>query len=158
MKLFIPPLGTELTLVEPWTFTVYQESRNSSLIKLLTLKPPPVPAAFKKSRAQEWAERAKNFQAWYGRVSTQADEDAYMESLWRWTMEGKKLGTHTFPKGAVLIVDRIYIRQGQDDFDSVTFRAKHYHSAQQTGFGKKGKMVRFWAKLDDVNRMEVEGL
>ena len=158
MKLLIPKLGTELTLLEPWTFTVYNESRNASLIHLLTLKPSKPTAAFRKSKAKEWADRAKNYQAWYGRAATQQDEDHYMEAEWRWSQEGKKLGTHTFPAKSVLIVDRIYIRQGQDDFDSVTFRAKYYHSSQQTGFGKKGKMVRFWAKLDDVNTMQVEDL
>jgi hypothetical protein len=158
MKLFIPALGTELTLQEPWAFTVYQESRNSSLISLLTLKPSKPTAAFKKAKAAEWATQVANYPRWYGRAATADDEQRYFESYWRQTMEGKKLGTHTFPAKTVLIVDRIYIRQGQDDFDSVTFRAKYYHSSEQTGFGKKGKMVRFWAKLDDVNTMQVEDL
>jgi hypothetical protein len=150
MKLLIPKLGTELTLIEPWTFTVYNERRNASLIKLLNLKPSKPTAAFKLSKAQNWAVQANNFRRWYGRAATLADEQAYMESEWRFTMEGRELDTHTFPAKSVLIVDRIYIRQGQDDYDSVTFRSKY----QQTGFGK----VRFWAKLDDVNTMQVEDL
>lgn len=29
MKFFIPPLGTRLKLIEPWTFTLYDERRNN---------------------------------------------------------------------------------------------------------------------------------
>lgn len=44
------------------------------------------------------------------------------------------------PAGTKLIVDRVYIRAGGEDFSSLTFRAVF-----------KGKKVRFWAKLADVN-------
>lgn len=59
-----------------------------------------------------------------------------------------------FPKtvklwqGTVLIVDRIYIKQNLPQYDSITFRIKE--SPQQ--YAK----ARFWAKLDDVNRMVIE--
>lgn len=65
----------------------------------------------------------------------------------------------SLPAGTELIIDRYYIRQGLDGFDSVSFRiegasasAPLYH-----GTGSKAKrQVRFWAKLDDVNRLSVE--
>lgn len=47
----------------------------------------------------------------------------------------------------VLIVDRIYIKQNQPTYDSITFRVK---SSPQF----EGK-PRFWAKLSDVNKMVV---
>lgn len=50
-----------------------------------------------------------------------------------------------FPEGTVLKIERIYIRKGARDYDSVTFRL--------VGKGVKG---RFWAKLDEVNTMEFE--
>jgi hypothetical protein len=52
----------------------------------------------------------------------------------------------SLPKGTILTVDRIYIRQGSNEFDSVTFRLP-----------KQGDRhaVRFWAKLEDVNGMAV---
>ena len=53
----------------------------------------------------------------------------------------------TIPAGTVLIVDRIYIRKGNADFSSVTFRLKKETSDWGTG--------RFWAKLNDVNKMEI---
>jgi hypothetical protein len=38
--LHIPPLGTELTLAADWTFTLYDEHRNSALFAGLKLKFP----------------------------------------------------------------------------------------------------------------------
>lgn len=59
--------------------------------------------------------------------------------------ESKQIG---IPVNSELKVDRIYIRQGQKDFNSVTFRVK---------FPGEKKSYRFWAKLDDVNKIgEVE--
>lgn len=49
----------------------------------------------------------------------------------------------TLPIDTILIVDRIYIRQNASDFDSISFKAKN----------ELGKF-RFWAKLDDVNKIE----
>lgn len=48
----------------------------------------------------------------------------------------------TLPSGTELVVDRIYIRAGVEDFNSLTFRTK---------MGKKS--IRFWAKLADVNKI-----
>lgn len=53
----------------------------------------------------------------------------------------------TIPAGAVLIVDRFYIRQGNGDYSSVTFRLKKETTEWGTG--------RFWAKLEDVNQIVV---
>ncbi len=58
------------------------------------------------------------------------------------------------PAGTVLVLDRIYIRQGQDDFDSVTFKLKHCPTSLSPMAPKPRKGVRFWAKLEDVNRIE----
>ncbi len=72
----------------------------------------------------------------------------------RW--DSPPVGTFTFPKGAKLTVERIYIRQGGEAFDSVTFRARDYITSVSTGLkGKKEKAVRFWAKLDEVNTMDI---
>lgn len=40
MMLFIPEIGTELTLAEDWTFPLHFERRNEPLGKLLNLQPP----------------------------------------------------------------------------------------------------------------------
>ena len=51
----------------------------------------------------------------------------------------------TLSAGTPLIVRRYYIRQGQNDFDSVTFSAK-----------LDGKWRRFWVNLPDANRIVME--
>jgi len=56
----------------------------------------------------------------------------------------------TFPKDTVLTVDRVYLRQQAETFDSITFRI---HTCPTL---PKGTKSRFWAKLADVNRIECE--
>ena len=62
----------------------------------------------------------------------------------------------TLPAGTELTVRRIFIRQGARDFDSMTFTAT-IPPLKPAPRGKvaKPKSVRFWAKLDDCNTMEV---
>lgn len=48
----------------------------------------------------------------------------------------------TLPERWELKVDRIYIRNGQRNFDSITFSCPY-----------NGKRVRFWVKLDDANKI-----
>jgi hypothetical protein len=60
-----------------------------------------------------------------------------------WSSRGNKPVPVTLPTGTVLSVDRIYIRKGSKDFDSVTFRI--IKSPTQ-------KPARFWVKLADVNK------
>jgi hypothetical protein len=79
------------------------------------------------------------------------------------------------PAQAELKIDRIYIRKGQDEFDSVTFLWKGMTTAPRviqktaTKFASgrdredftytqkiPKRPVRFWAKLSDVNNIEFE--
>ena len=53
----------------------------------------------------------------------------------------------TLPKGTLLSIDRIYIRKGNAEFNSISFRILK-------GSPKYSK-TRFWSKLDDVNKMKV---
>lgn len=60
------------------------------------------------------------------------------------------------PPGTILTVDRIYIRQGNSAFSSISFRLKETpHPIIK--LRKKGA-IRFWAKLSDVNKIECEVL
>lgn len=56
----------------------------------------------------------------------------------------------TLPAGTVLMVDRVYLRQGLDEFASISFRIV---STSAPWIAKQRK--RFWAKLDDVNQMQI---
>lgn len=51
----------------------------------------------------------------------------------------------TFPVGTSMKIDRIYIKKGSSDFNSVTFWVK---------LPTVKKKYRLWLKLDDVNNIE----
>ena len=57
----------------------------------------------------------------------------------------------TFPKGTVLSIDRIYVRRGKTEYDSLTF---NLISTPHEKLQKKKGRVRFWAKLADVNTIK----
>lgn len=64
-----------------------------------------------------------------------------------WHPDSQAMFEATLPSETELVVDRIYIRQGASDFDSVTFVVKACPKTKLVG-------ERFWAKLDDVNRIQ----
>lgn len=69
----------------------------------------------------------------------------------------------TIPTGTILRVDRIFIRKNMSDYSSLTFfiidspdedlKPKDLSSNKITTFSI-GKVVRFWAKLDDCNKIK----
>jgi hypothetical protein len=70
------------------------------------------------------------------------------ECKYRWDMrDPQKPKDVTFPKGTRLKVARIYVRQGVEDFDSITFTINKHPT------DKKLK-ARFWCKLNDANKIE----
>lgn len=119
--LHIPSLGTELVLAADWTFTLHRESRNSGFAEGL-----------------EIAERVST-------RHTYGDNYSWTTRRTEWP-KGAKTWTVTLPAGTVLKVERIYIKQGQGKFDSVTFRDT----------GRSHRHGRFWVKLDEANDMTVE--
>lgn len=60
----------------------------------------------------------------------------------------------TIPAGTILKVDRIYIRKGMEGYSSISF----YSEGIGNGSGSFGrpKTARFWAKLEDCNRIDFE--
>ncbi len=83
----------------------------------------------------------------------------------RWSNDTTEERQYMIPAGETLKIDRIYIRKGQGDFDSVTFlwvgNSIPAKTVQETNW--KGdtfdrrvpkKPIRFWAKLDCVNNIE----
>lgn len=134
MKLYIPEISNELRLLTDWTFDLYNEDRNSTLMEFV-----------KDPRKISWSMDRD-----YGAIPC------------------------TIPAGSILKVDRIYIRKGKDEYSSITFYWKgmrtnskmverfytaYYgsHHTKSTEMVKKpARAVRFWAKLDDVNKIEFE--
>lgn len=121
-RLYVPAIGDRLELVEPWTFKLHNERRNTTLFAALGLK---------YTDSYDWIG--------HGRY-------------------GDKPVDVTLPAGAVLRVDRIYIRQGLDEFSSLSFFVEGTSATVKKlwtddNSGKHKRAVRFWAKLDDCNRI-----
>lgn len=135
MKLFIPEIGSEIRLSVDWTFPLYNEDRNHTLMEFVN------------------DPRPRTYISW-GDTSLPC----------------------TIPNGTILRVDRVYIRKGQSDFSSLTFlwkdatvpakmvederwdrNTKSYVPAG-TFHKVSKKPVRFWAKLEDVNKIECDPL
>lgn len=119
--MFIPEIGTIITLAENWTFKIINEHRNQGLAKLL---------------------HSPDANDYYRPWGTEASND--IGAGYNFQRVPKEAGNHTLPTGTSLEVDRIYIRKGNEEFSSVTFK-------MHVG----AKVVRFFAKLDDVNRIEL---
>lgn len=147
--LHIPHLGTALTLAQDWTFQLFEEYRNGAIIEASGVARP--------YRLVEdfWrlndVERAKVVQ----------------KTKWRLPNGDVPKTTHeiqhcchplTLPAGTLLTIDRIYIRKGQQAFDSITFWLKAKQAPVTINGRLLKKSLRFWAKLDDVNTIQfVEG-
>lgn len=115
--IYIPSLGDSLVLDKDWEFRLYLERRNQKMLNAFSHELP---------------------QAWDDRFHTVKDTNGNLVSY------EMKYVIAVVPKGTRLILDRLYIRSGNSDFDSATFRTSLV--------GVKGKQ-RFWAKLEDVNKI-----
>ncbi len=132
MKFFIPELGSKIILQNSWSFELYLEHRNDSLL------------------------RATGVPVWshdWGRDTLQPIG---------WSRDGKYGDWHkqySIPSGTELTIDRIYIRKGLKEFSSVSFFINRKTVTPEfSDFAKRihnGKgRCRFWAKLADVNNIE----
>ncbi len=158
MKLYIPRLGDEIRLITDWTFDLYCEDRNDTMIKKFNIDLGQVPG-----------------KSWY-----------HLHD---------KSTKCTVPEGSILKIDRIFIRKGAEEYDSITFFWKgesipgwtetiNYERNEEVPAGTPGAIVhgdgrwtpsksyirvpavrydkhpkrpvRFWAKMDDVNTIEFE--
>lgn len=164
--LFIPPLGTLVTLAAPWTFRVFNERRNESLVK--------------------WMGKFVGKDSEY--VTFPLGQELHRSGTDWYQRSHERFINCTLPKGTELRIDRIYIRKGQDGFDSVTFFLKGAATKAEAGvtkgmyrqaslrdgaapwsgdvvtkdvpyeraWKKPARAVRFWAKLEDVNGMKIK--
>lgn len=156
MKIFIPDLGTKLKLSKDWFVSVMNEDRNYSLLDALTGSNNQLKRKIQKIRFHicehgktEPASKSGPFfypSHCYGMSFEEAVE---FYNKHRYLIEEKdKYGVFKkviIPNGAILEVDRIYIRQGNSGCSSITFKWR-----------KDKKVLRFWAKLEDVNKIEAE--
>lgn len=139
-RLFVPALGSMLILSEDWTFKLFFESRNSGLIKELY--------EGDNKKNYYWADDFKDDPRF--RIMKAIDEEQLENtySSFRATNSCDQPYLEvTFPKNVTLIVDRIYIKRGGEAFNSITFRTGKFKD------NKKISKKRFWAKLQDVNKI-----
>lgn len=135
MRFYVPEIGDQLRLTADWTFGLYNEDRNSSLMEFI---------------------------------------GDTRSMFYTWNNQDYKPIPCTIPAGSILKVDRIYIRKGKGDYSSLTFLWKDMRVKPKIvdrkvtnwlGAGQPGKTtiiqdkiparpVRFWAKLEDVNKIE----
>lgn len=145
-KLCIPHLGTILVLAEDWTFRLYFEDRNKTMLKVFGAK-------------DKWWWRNNELKEedfedgeipanlHYERAMTEDQlKDAY-KSFGATNKHDNPYLSVTLPKGTQLKVDRIYIRQGGESFASVTFRTT------KIGPEVKFRSKRFWVKLREANEI-----
>lgn len=134
MKMNIPPLGSEIRLLKPWTFFLVLEKRNLTLFEYFGIDP------------ENLSEKQKvTPKYWYS--------PSYNKGV-----------TVTIPAGETLKFDRYYIRQDAEEFDSVTFKMDHKVKLHYEYWGSRInkrkrpiiKGVRFFAHLEFVNNIEFE--
>lgn len=70
----------------------------------------------------------------------------------KWGGTAEAIKEVTIPEGTTLTVDRIYIRKGVGNYDSITFNIRKGSCPNKPEYEK----TRFWAKLSDVNRIQCE--
>ncbi len=123
-QMFIPTIGFQFYLGQDWTFTLHRESRNTDLFDALGVI----------TESQKvWNERFEPRMGW-DRDKMKISDDEYIAAANEWREIRDKLDNTvqvTLPVETLLKVDRIYIRKGASDFDSITF----------------------WATLKDVNNI-----
>lgn len=159
MKLFIPEVGTILKLSKDWTFVLTFDYRNEGVyqpviqeIFKIPLKLRTFPRHYRDG--DDVMFRAVNTEYKDEVIIRKDDFPKDLELLEHNGLDGIRF---TFPKGTELKIDRIYIRKGKADYSSLTFNvASTTHPFLVDKKGKKKGKLRFWATLDDVNKIQCE--
>jgi len=150
MRLFIPEIGTRLTLEEPWTFTLHKEHRNDTIWEKLRAAYPDAFAAIdaEMTEARELMLEYRSRPISRDPATDERNMEQFRAQLEH--MQGIEKIDVTLPAGTELTIDRLYIRKGISDYSSVSF---NLNKTDHEALNVKGRK-RFWAKLEDVNRLE----
>jgi hypothetical protein len=144
-KMNIPTIGESVTLAKDWTFTCIAEYRNQTLMDFLE-KTGVIPKD--SPRWEELAicgEMVSSTRTWQPGLHPCQHEPGHSGEHNPFAYRHKEYAkyTCTLPRGTRLRVDRIYIRKGKSNWDSLTFWAQDLAK----------KKVRFFARLNEVNTM-----
>lgn len=131
----VPKVGDEIELTRDWEFDLYDERRNSSLIKIARDK--------NILSDSHLIQIRRNFGNGYYNQPRYTDD--FILAL---NGNGGLACKFKISKNSKLKIDRIYIRKGDSsEFDSMSFILLE-------GNEKTTKSsVRFWAKLEDCNKI-----
>jgi hypothetical protein len=155
MRMFIPEIGTRLTLEQDWTFMLHEEYRNASIWDKLKAADPDTFAEIKR-RSDEEKDKFFAFRDMPQRFGTREEQEKFdadrTAQLQLW--QDQERVEVTLPAGTVLTLDRLYIRKGASGYSSASFNLNETTHEALNIRGKK----RFWAKLHDVNRIEFQAL
>lgn len=153
-KFYMPSIGTEIVLTEPWEFLLYAESRNETLFK-----------AFGKHILDLAWEEVDPYPGFCS-VLVHYNVDITKQTTSRWGQTYRqicKAARLALPVGTKLRIDRVYVRAGQNgEFDSVTMSildTTHpflLFSGKTKSGGKKKCLGRFWTKLCDFNTISAD--
>jgi hypothetical protein len=137
MILCMPTVGQKVRVLDgqTWDFKLYQEHRNHSLYEYVGK---PLLPEHRRSFYDDYVGGQKAWDAYRGAKTDQPPLKHIDVSL---------------PGGSVLTIDRIYLRKGAGEFDSITFIL---NGAKLEGKKGANARVRFWAKLEDVNAGKLE--
>lgn len=108
-------------------------------------------------------------EVWTTKIKQESRNDGFLKKLDEYSLlskprtittseycyaKGDKYFLVDFPLGTELLLDRLYICQGFEAFDGVTFRIQNnpFNLPDKIGWG------RFWIPLNDANRMVGEWL
>lgn len=158
--LSIPEIGDHLRLTSDWTFPLYDEYRNKSLWELYRCDEQPNAVDYDLEVKALEAERDAIFNKYRANpqrpfhymITDFKDQDRLSEISYKINAMNQKRVDITIPVGSTLTIDRIFIRKGMSDFSSLSFYLRDHPGHT---FKKK---PRFWAKLEDCNRIEYESV
>lgn len=130
MQFFIPDIGFKLVLTNDWTFNLFAENRNDSLLACFGVSGSP----------------------WYNQeeIRKYKSKGFAEESPRMWAVK------FTLPSDTVLTVDRVYIRKGANEYSSVSFNIPRESLTQDFLDAhpalRKGRL-RFWVKTKDLENL-----
>jgi hypothetical protein len=130
-SILIPPIGSNLTLTSDWTFTLYHERHNSSLILAL---------GFELDNCG------------YGIKAKHHINPSKIIHVF-------KTQNVTFLAGTILRVERYDIKRGRRVVDSLILTMQKYPIKLQQTYSSNGQKInkhRFWVTLSDMNRIECD--
>lgn len=157
MKLFIPEIGTKLVLLSDWTFMLHDESRNDSLMEFT--KDP----RFNAKRSFHWEAAPipvtipKNSSLRVDRIYIRKGASDYSSITFFWLDQFIPARVDHIPEEKYFQIDY------NDDASWLFSRSSNKQKRIERivpAHDKKipRKPIRFWAKLDDVNQMEISRL